>query len=509
MLKQFTILGIVLLIAGGIGLVRTLPYHSEWAALGVAPKAALLTKPREGASLVQVWPVKPHDGPGDFNDELVQLRGVSQETLRTQQQARLQADIDRLAGGEKPDPGTADMLYGPNWQEQVAQYKTTKERNESILTGSFVLALVGLTVFTCCLLVGAAKLVLHIARWVAAKIEAAFKRPRPAEPAAAEPAAQESPVHVEEDTQRLKMGPAERQRGKIAVDVSPVQAAESMTYQRTYPSAGYDEGEVVGVASWMADANMEHLLSDEQSRAAASIHTVEPVEREPASKPTGKSAGKPEATPKPAPTPSASEIPEAAASDVAGEATELKESLAAQTADLERQVAEFKAMVQSAPRTDANPQEPFNQTLSQLNDHISAIRQYAADQQRQVEKLQGGYDWTIIRTFCLRVIRCVDNLEDRIARLAEEDEETSDHLNQVRDELLFALESSGVEPFEPEVNSVFQGQERWAEAIKEKEAYDVPRLKGCVAAVIKPGYQYVVDDQNMKVVRAARVKLYG
>ena len=82
-------------------------------------------------------------------------------------------------------------------------------------------------------------------------------------------------------------------------------------------------------------------------------------------------------------------------------------------------------------------------------------------------------------------------------------------LSDIRDELLFALESSSVEQFDLEQDSVFSGQERLAEAIKEKESTDNPELKGRIAQVVKPGYQYVLDDENVKVVRTARVKLYG
>jgi molecular chaperone GrpE (heat shock protein) len=152
--------------------------------------------------------------------------------------------------------------------------------------------------------------------------------------------------------------------------------------------------------------------------------------------------------------------------------------------------------------------EPFNETLHQLNDQISAIRQYASSQQDRVEKLQNGYDWNIIRTFCLRIIRCIDNLDSRIERLSH-DSESLEMLSDIRDELLFSLESSSVEQFDLEHDSVFSGQERLAEAIKEKEITDNPELKGRIAQVVKPGYQYVLDDENVKIVRTARVKLYG
>jgi len=125
-----------------------------------------------------------------------------------------------------------------------------------------------------------------------------------------------------------------------------------------------------------------------------------------------------------------------------------------------------------------------------------------------MEKLQDGYDWNIIRTFCLRVIRCIDNLENRINQLAKKNIETTD-LEEVKDELLFALDSSGVEQFEPEINSDYRGQEKFAEAIKDKQQCDNPKQTGKIAKVIRPGYQYFINEDNVKIVRTAQVKLYG
>jgi molecular chaperone GrpE (heat shock protein) len=152
--------------------------------------------------------------------------------------------------------------------------------------------------------------------------------------------------------------------------------------------------------------------------------------------------------------------------------------------------------------------KPIDNTLTDLTQQVSAIREYAANQQDRLEKLQDGYDWNIIRTFCLRVIRAVDNLESRIAQLKDDDAETT-HLEEVRDELIFALESSGIEQFEPETDSEYRGQEKLAEAVKEKQGCDDPKQTGKIANVIRPGYQYFINEGNVKIVRPAQVRLYA
>lgn len=152
--------------------------------------------------------------------------------------------------------------------------------------------------------------------------------------------------------------------------------------------------------------------------------------------------------------------------------------------------------------------EPVHDTLKNLAEQVSAIRQYAANQQEKVTKLQEGYDWNITRTFCLRIIRCIDNIETRISEL-EEDETDSGDLEQIKDELIFALESSGVEQFEPKINSDYIGQEKFVEAAKEKQQCCDLELKGKIAKVLRPGYQYIIDEENVKVVRTAQVRLFG
>jgi molecular chaperone GrpE (heat shock protein) len=154
------------------------------------------------------------------------------------------------------------------------------------------------------------------------------------------------------------------------------------------------------------------------------------------------------------------------------------------------------------------PSKPLNNTLKELSQQVSAIREYTAYQQNRLEKLQDGYDWNIIRTFCLRVIRCIDNLENRLDQMSD-DEVKATHLEEVKDELVFALESSGIEQFRPEINSDYRGREKYAEAVKDKQPCEKPGQTGKIAACLRPGYQYFINEDNVKVVRPAQVKLYA
>ena len=188
--------------------------------------------------------------------------------------------------------------------------------------------------------------------------------------------------------------------------------------------------------------------------------------------------------------------------------TEAVQILRDHAEDLQRQIAAFKTATENVQQATVEKAAPLNNTIKELTDQVSAIREYAASQQDQMRKLQDGYDWGIIRTFCLRVIRCIDNIEGRVLELTTAGE-SSDLLGEIHDELLFALESSGVEQFEPEFGSEYRGQEKYAEAIKEKDTSGRPDQTGTIAKVLRPGYRYVMDEENFKIVRTRQVMLFG
>ncbi len=179
--------------------------------------------------------------------------------------------------------------------------------------------------------------------------------------------------------------------------------------------------------------------------------------------------------------------------------------IAALLSDEETRHVEATTVKPLEPRDQA---EPLDNTLKELSQEVSAIREYTAYQQDRLEKLQDGYDWNIIRTFCLRIIRCIDNLDNRIAKLRGKHMRNT-HLAEVKDELIFALESSGVEQFEPEINSEYRGQEKYAEAVKDRQPCEQQEQRGKIAAVIRPGYQYFISEENIKVVRPAQVRLFA
>jgi molecular chaperone GrpE (heat shock protein) len=260
------------------------------------------------------------------------------------------------------------------------------------------------------------------------------------------------------------------------------------------------------VKQWAATSRPEFVDADDETTGATDLTDIPP--EEPASQQRSQQEKHPKIPPRSnwghwAPIQRDTEVN--AEMDQIRKISNEADGLATLLSDEKARRVETSTVKPLDPRQHA---EPLDNTLKELSQEVSAIREYTSYQQDRLEKLQDGYDWNIIRTFCLRVIRCIDNLDNRISGLSSKNGKAA-HLAEVRDELIFALESSGVEQFNPEVNSEYRGQEKYAEAVKDRQPSEQPEQKGKVATVIRPGYQYFISEENIKVVRPAQVKLFG
>lgn len=369
--------------------------------------------------------------------------------LRQEQHDRLQADLDELASGEKNISPFADILYGKDWQNELDKYKKKKELSEFVLTGSIVCVSMGGTIFSWYLLMWLLRSFKNALSGLKRNSGDTADNDLEADTDELDETYIENEQEQQKHFKQQSKAPWNSYKRKPGEDT----IEEAFLTKRQLNNIESDRKEVKQDLGKLAD-NAEKiavLLSDEQSTDSLA---------------------------------------------------KLEDSLKAQTEKLEERTAENvqKAIMEHS--------KPLDNTLKDLAQQVSAIREYASCQQERVEKLQDGYDWNIIRTFCLRIIRCIDNLENRISRLSGEGTRT-DYLEDVRDELVFALESSGIEQYVLEINSDYRGQEKLAEAVKEKEHCDDPNQKGRIAQVIRPGYQYSINEDNIKIVRTAQVKLFG
>jgi chemotaxis protein histidine kinase CheA len=531
MFKKFAIPGLVLLLAGSTALGWTLLEKKKERQKAAYYKSKYGTEPdvyiRQYTEWLQLPPEQRVYMPWGLDKN---GKPKTESQIQQEQQERLKADLEKLASGKTDTAPFADVLYGANWKEELKKYKKTKARRETVFTGSILCMFAGGSILTCGLLYWLGQKLAKTSSPLGKLVAPLFKKqdeneakqsngPKVATAPIFNPADErwlrnivrkktqlkenaeneakekdKSQEKTKSDTQEM----ASLEKNAAKETKSPAQKQESQ------PKPEKDKKNSQGLVNSGFKKVMDSADKKDEKTPSQETHSEKTkVGVKNLANKAGKSSGLHSNIKN-------SEIVKSLDNEKgnADAGLNLKDSLKAQTENLEKQMAEFRQMAKGVQQTAIDHSQPINSTLNELTQQVSAIREYASSQQDRLKKLQDGYDWNIMRTFCLRFIRCIDNLDKRISEMADQGDDVI-KLKEVRDELLFALESSGVEQFEPEVNSDYHGQEKYAEAVKEKENCKDKKRAGKIAKVIRPAYQYFIDDENAKIVRPAQVKLYG
>ena len=534
MFKKFIIPGLVLLLAGSAVLGWLLVEKNKEKQQAVYYKSRYGSEPdgylKQYTEWLQLLPEQRAYLPWGL-DKNGQPKSEAQ--LQQEQKERLKADLDKLAAGNKDTYPFADVLYGANWQEELRKYKKQKDQRENIYIGSILGMFTGGSILTCGLLLWIGQILFNtspiIRKFVAffSKNKSTDKDKKPAQTNTqaglafktqytgfVRPESKAGPGTGAVTKTNIKAGKLTKAQEKTKPEAERKAKAEAKKPARNESNAGKDrigqkekeQGKPKKLSQVLGNSGFQNSEANSVNKTEHALPKTQ-VKNKTGSKSSTKNTDKKAASPSDKEPAELVESLESAAENMKA-SRKVGDSLKLQTENLEKQMAEFKQKAKGVNQPALEHSKPINNTLNELTEQVSAIREYAASQQDRLEKLQDGYDWNIMRTFCLRFIRCIDNLDRRISQLNEKDIEVLD-LEEVRDELLFALESSGVEPYEPEVNSEYHGQEKYAEAVKEKEGCKDPKRSGKIAKVIRPAYQYFIDEENAKIVRPAQVKLFG
>jgi hypothetical protein len=551
MFKKYVKLGLLILVTGSAVLGWVLKENNKDQQRAAFYKTKYGSDPDEYLKQYNEWLQLPPEQRANLPWWLDKYGKTKTENqLQKEQQERLNADMEKLATGKKDANPFADILYVENWRQKLNEYKKQKRMRGYIFTGSIV-----------CALTGGAIVIYFLVLWIYQILIKASSNMRKSVPVVSKGQSPNKDKKMTQVVTKEKIYPKAEARAKVEDERKSRPTAEKIEQAKT-------EARVKAKTGRKAKADEEKVAKNQEKARAkvqiqenvrAKVEAKAKVKEERIDKAEGESREKEETGEKVGvsvedgktmdqhqerrglrrrdkkqtkalgnsdwnnckqdsanhtavliPDEKTIELVESLekAAENVNVNNKNEDSLKEKTENLEKQMAEFRQMAQGVQQTAIENSQPINNTLSELTQQVSAIREYASSQQDRLTKLQDGYDWNITKTFCMRVIRCIDNLEKRISQLSEKDMEVID-LEEVRDEMLFALESSGVEQYEPELNSDYHGQEKFAEAVKGKESCDDKKQTGKIAKIIRPGYQFFIDEENVKIVRPAQVKLYG
>jgi molecular chaperone GrpE (heat shock protein) len=145
-------------------------------------------------------------------------------------------------------------------------------------------------------------------------------------------------------------------------------------------------------------------------------------------------------------------------------------------------------------------------SLKMMEDSMCGVREYLAEKSQEHQRLQEGYDYSVLKNFCRQIIRCVHRIE-ALCKVCSPEEAAS--LESIRLDLLDLLDRNGVEEFEPAVGEEYATLRSLAEVLSHKEMTHDASKVGRVAEVVRSGFKYIYNDDQARLILPAQVKVFA
>ncbi len=160
--------------------------------------------------------------------------------------------------------------------------------------------------------------------------------------------------------------------------------------------------------------------------------------------------------------------------------------------------------------------EGIDRDLKDLGEHIEAVRHLAEERGVEIERFREGYNFSVTRSLARGVIKAIDMVEDFRRQLedthgGEESRVLSDALTRLEatsGQLEMLLEANQIEAFRPEHGDSIEEHSQRFEPVEVRATTDTEQ-HGHVAEVKHPGWMLIRGNNDVRVIRAALVSVYG
>lgn len=145
--------------------------------------------------------------------------------------------------------------------------------------------------------------------------------------------------------------------------------------------------------------------------------------------------------------------------------------------------------------------------LAGVNEGMGGMRDYLVKNNAQLQRLQEGYDFQILKNFVRQITRIISRLDSQLLTVA--DELTKEELLVVKEDLVALLDRNGIQLIEPAVGTVYTHHVRkYAEVSRETVEAPTPDLVGRIERVEQVGYKYGFNDGQERIIQPAKITLY-
>lgn len=174
---------------------------------------------------------------------------------------------------------------------------------------------------------------------------------------------------------------------------------------------------------------------------------------------------------------------------------------------LSSSILKISQLLEASQKASASRLDEAMMTSKTTMELVNSVREYVGKQADETRRWQEGYDWRILKTYLLRVVSTLDDIETKLEFYQNngKSEELIKDFDFLRETLEIHLEEEGLLAFAPKL-----GEELDASIADPQASVTISedaQVVGTVAEVIHRGYKIDLGAET-KVVRKAQVSVY-
>lgn len=184
----------------------------------------------------------------------------------------------------------------------------------------------------------------------------------------------------------------------------------------------------------------------------------------------------------------------------------LTSSLKAQINTADKGYERLALLLRENGERSSHSQRASEQGLQSIGAAINAIRDYTIEKNAELRRYKDGYDYTLLRNFSIRMIQAIEEIEEQLEMAVKEgcEAELQTKLRHACEGVIMALDSQGIERFEPEIGAELDLNSGKMEPIG-KQITDLDANHNKICKVVRAGYRLFQESGEHKIIQPAHV----
>ena len=154
-----------------------------------------------------------------------------------------------------------------------------------------------------------------------------------------------------------------------------------------------------------------------------------------------------------------------------------------------------------------NQYKGAKEIIKEVDDKIAPFEKVAREKNDELKEYKKGYEYNRNKSIIDGVIETIEFINNAEKKIEIKDEVLKSYFSTTKDKLIIILNNSGIDSFEPNLNSQSLDDHSCEVDINTEETSD-EKKNNLIFKVLKPGYKIKLTDNDTKILKKALVKVY-